>query len=224
MVVQYATTFTTRSHVRVKHDAAVGAVENGRAPLTPYHRSVVVVHDMCSNDSPSVKADGTTAAAELAAEYEEFLLDVEEQPLPSYRTDEMRARIEEVRATLAVEGVASAGQLQQLLRTVTEALADIRAAQVVPVPESRDLSNAVPGATDTSAAYEVTETEQAKATNVLINLLFTVVETPTHADRRRHDERAARDDRDTRGDGEAEATTDSQERSDFGVTGYAGPE
>jgi hypothetical protein len=197
---------------------------------------------MCSNDSPSVKADGTTAAAELAAEYEEFLLDIEEQPLPSYRTDEMRARTEEVRATLAVEGVASAGQLQQLLRTVTEALADIRAAQVVPVLESRDLSNAVPGATGVGAAYELTETERAKATNVLINLLFTVVETPTHADRRRHDERAARDDRDTRddddtrdgsdtrdngdtrGDGEAEATTDSQERSDFGVTGYAGPE
>ncbi len=220
----------------MKHDAAVGAVENGRAPLTPYHRSVVVVHDMCSNDSPSVKADGTTAAAEFAAEYEEFLLDIEEQPLPSYRTEEMRTRIEEVRATLAVESVASAGQLQQLLRTVTEALADVRAAQVVPVPESRDLSNAVPGATDTGAAYEVTETERATATNVLINLLFTVVETPTHAGRRRHDERAVRDDRDTRGDAETrddgdtrddaepETTTDSQERSDFGVTGYAGPE
>ncbi len=197
---------------------------------------------MCSNDSPSEIADGTTAAAALAAEYEEFLLDVEEQPLPSYRTEEMRTRIEEVRATLAVEGVASAGQLQQLLRTVTEALADIRVAQVVPVPESRDLSNAVPGATDTGAAYELTETERATATNVLINLLFTVVETPTHADRRRHDERAVCDDRDTRGDGdtrdgsdtrdngdtrgdgEAEATTDSEERSDFGVTGYAGPE
>jgi len=77
---------------------------------------------MCSNDSPSVKPDGTTDAAELAAEYEEFLLDIEEQPLPGYRTDEMRVRIEEVRAT---EGVASAGQLQQLLRTVTEALADV---------------------------------------------------------------------------------------------------
>ena len=197
---------------------------------------------MCSNDSPSVKPDGTADAAELAATYEEFLLDIEEQPLPEYRTDELRARIEEIRGTLAVEGVASAGQLQQLLRTATEALADVRAARVVPVPESRDLSNAVPGATDTGAAYELTETERATATNVLINLLFTVVETPTHADRRRHDERAVCDDRDTRGDGdtrdgsdtrdngdtrgdgEAEATTDSEERSDFGVTGYAGPE
>jgi len=184
---------------------------------------------MCSNDSPSEIADGTTAAAELAAEYEEFLLDIE-QPLPSYRTEEMRVRIEEVRATLAAEGAASAGQLQQLLRTVTEALADVQAAQVVPIPEERDLSQAVPGATDTGAAYEVTETEQAKATNVLINLLFTVVETPTRADRRRIEERAGRDAREgeTRDgadvDTEADDATDAEGGSEFGVTGYAGPE
>ena len=36
----------------------------------------------------------------------------------------------------------------------------------------------VPGATDTGAAYELTEAEQREATNVLIELLFTVVETP----------------------------------------------
>ncbi len=205
---------------------------------------------MCSNDSPSVKPDGTTDAAELAAEYEEFLLDIEEQPLPGYRTDEMRVRIEEVRATLAAEGAASAGQLQQLLRTVTEALADVQAAQVVPVPESRDLTNAVPGATDTGAAYEVTETEQQQATNVLINLLFTVVETPTREDRRRYDERAARDNdertvrdagvgddgehavRDDADDDAGAASesdvpaddTDTEATTDFGVTGYAGPE
>jgi hypothetical protein len=191
---------------------------------------------MCSNDSPSVKPDGTTDAAELAAEYEEFLLDIEEQPLPEYRTEEMRVRIEEVRATLATEGVASAGQLQQLLRTVTEALADVQAAHVVPVPESRNLSAAVPGATDTGAAYEVTETEQAKATNVLINLLFTVVETPTHEDRRRVEASTARDgdarDGDARDDGACgndgadteEDNTDTEERPAFGVTGYAGPE
>jgi len=173
---------------------------------------------MCSNDSPSVKADGTTDAAELAAEYEEFFLDIEEQPLPEYRTEEMHVRIEEVRATLATEGVASAGQLQQLLRTVTEALADVQAAQVVPVPEGRNLSNAVPGATDTGAAYEVTETEQATATNVLISLLFTVVETPTREDRRRRNERAGRDDG-------ADGNSDNAEgNTDFGVTGYAGPE
>ncbi len=174
---------------------------------------------MCSNDSPSVKPDGTTDAAELAAEYEEFLLDIEEQPLPGYRTEEIRVRVEEVRATLATEGVASAGQLQQLLRTVTEALADVRAARVVPVPESRDLSAAVPGANDTGAAYEITETEQAKATNVLINLLFTVVETPTHEDRRRREEPAARD-KETRDGDDA----DSEGGTDFGMTGYAGPE
>ena len=179
---------------------------------------------MCSNDSPSEIADGTTAAAELAAEYEKFLLDIEEQPLPSYRTEEMRVRIEEVRATLATEGVASAGQLQQLLRTVTEALADVQAAQVVPIPEERDLTNAVPGATDTGAAYGVTETEQAKATNVLINLLFTVVETPTHEDRRRVEASAAHDD-DARDGTDTEADdTDTEERPAFGVTGYAGPE
>jgi len=179
---------------------------------------------MCSNDSPSVKPDGTTDAAELAAEYEEFLLDIEEQPLPEYRTDELRVRIEEVRGALAVEGVASAGQLQQLLRTVTEALADVRAARVVPAPEGRDLSAAVPGANDTGAAYEVTETEQRKATNVLVNLLFTVVETPTHEDRRR-EERAARDSRDDDAtDAEADDATDAESGTDFGVTGYAGPE
>ena len=178
---------------------------------------------MCSNDSPSVKADGTTDAAELAAEYEEFLLDIEEQPLPGYRTEEMRVRIEEVRATLATEGVASAGQLQQLLRTVTEALADVQAAQVVPVPEDRNLSAAVPGATDAGAVYEVTETEQAKATNVLINLLFTVVETPTHEDRRR-EERAARDNDARDGDDAETDGANADEGVDFGVTGYAGPE
>jgi len=195
---------------------------------------------MCSNDSPSEIADGTTAAAALAAEYEEFLLDIEEQPLPSYRTDEMRARIEEVRATLAVEGVAAASQLQQLLRTVTEALADVRAAQVVPVPEGRDLSQAVPGANDTGAAYEITETERAKATNVLTNLLFTVVETPTHEDRRRADREGDALDGDDEGnpgddvpddardtapdDARDNDDTDAEESTDFGVTGYAGPE
>jgi hypothetical protein len=185
---------------------------------------------MCSNDSPSEIADGTLDASTLAADYEEFLLDIEEQPFPEYRTDEMRVRIEEVRATLAAEGVAAAGQLQQLLRTATEALADVRAARVIPVPESRDLSNAVPGATDTGVAYELTETERAKATNVLINLLFTVVETPTHADRRRRDEPAARgddareDDAPDDGDVEPRDTADTEESTDLGVTGYAGPE
>ncbi|ERH12089.1 MAG: hypothetical protein J07HB67_01102 [halophilic archaeon J07HB67] len=195
---------------------------------------------MCSKDSPSVKPDGTADAATLAAEYEEFSLDIEEQPLPSYRTDELRVRIEEIRATLAAEEVASAGQLQQLLRTVTEALADVRAARVVPAPEGRDLSEAVPGAPDTGAAYEVTETERDKATNVLVNLLFTVVETPTHEDRRRATEESGpRDDvahdgdglrvDDTRVDGgesagDDESAGDAQEETDFGVTGYAGPE
>ena len=187
---------------------------------------------MCSNDSPSVKPDGTTDAAELAAEYEEFLLDIEEQPLPGYRTEELRARMEEVRATLAAEGVASAGQLQQLLRTVTEAFADVRAAQVVPVPEGRDLSVAVPGANDTGAAYELTETEQRKATSVLINLLFTVVETPTHEDRRWREERVARDDsheddnetQDSDARENDSETGDSEGSHSLGMRGYAGPE
>ncbi|ERH11761.1 MAG: hypothetical protein J07HB67_00772 [halophilic archaeon J07HB67] len=176
---------------------------------------------MCSNDSPSEEPDGTTAAAALTTEYEEFRLDIAEQPLPGYRTEEMRARIEDVRQTLAVDGVASAGQLQQLLRTVTEALADVRAAQVVPAPEGRDLSAAVPGAADTGSAYEVTETEQRKATNVLVDLLFTVVETPTYAGRRR-DERAAREDDTEANDGTRDGNTENG--ADFGLTGYAGPE
>jgi len=176
---------------------------------------------MCSNDSPSVKPDGATDVATLAAEYEEFLVDIEEQPLPGYRTEEIRVRIEEVRATLAAESVASAGQLQQLLRVVTEALADVRAARVVATPPDRDLSQAVPGAADTGAAYEVTETEQRKATSVLIDLLFTVVETPTHEDRWR-EERATRESDDA-GDAEPD-DTDTEGGPDFGLTGYAGPE
>ncbi|PVE20184.1 hypothetical protein DC522_33885, partial [Microvirga sp. KLBC 81] len=161
----------------------------------------------------------------------------------------MRVRIEEVRATLATEGVAAAGQLQQLLRTVTEALADLRAARVVPAPEGRDLSAAFPGATDTGAAYEVTETERAKATNLLTNLLFTVVETPTHEDRRRADREGDALDGDDEGnpgdddvpddardtapddahdtapdDARDNDDTDAEESTDFGVTGYAGPE
>jgi len=93
------------------------------------------------------------------------------------------------------------------------------------VPEDRNLSAAVPGATDAGAAYEVTETEQAKATNVLINLLFTVVETPTHEDRRRVNASAARDDEPH--DDPHDAETDdanADEGVDFGVTGYVGPE
>ena len=182
-------------------------------------------HDMCSKDSPSVKADGTTDAATLAAEYEEFSLDIAEQPLPRYRTEELRVRIEEVRQTLAAESVASAGQLQQLLRTVAEALADVRAAQVVPVPSDRDLSQAVPGANDTGAAYEVTATEQRKAVNVLVNLLFTVVETPTHEDRRRGDEGETGDGH-AAADGETatENAGDADTSQQFAAGGYAGPE
>jgi hypothetical protein len=97
---------------------------------------------------------------------------------------------------------------------VTEALADVRAAQVVPAPEGRDLSAAVPGANDTGAAYEITETERAKATNALINLLFTVVETPTREDRRR-DERAARDgDSETRTSDAHDGETDDARNGD----------
>ena len=59
---------------------------------------------MCSNDSPSEIADGTTDAATLAEEYEEYILDIEEQPLPSYRTEELRARIGVVRDALARRG------------------------------------------------------------------------------------------------------------------------
>jgi len=105
---------------------------------------------------------------------------------------------------------------------VKEALADVRVAQVVSVPERRDLSQAAPGATGVGVAYEVTETEQQQATNVLLDLLFTVVETPTHDDRRRADEdRAARDNAARAAD---DSDTDTAERTDFEVRGYAGPE
>ncbi|ERH13922.1 MAG: hypothetical protein J07HB67_00175 [halophilic archaeon J07HB67] len=125
----------------------------------------------------------------------------------------MRARIEEVRASLATEGVASAAQLQQLLRVVTEALVDVRAARVVAALPERDLSQAVPGAPDTGGRYEVTATEQRKSTNILLNLLFTVVETPTHADRRVGDDRDADSD-----------DTDHEGGHTLGVEAYAGPE
>ena len=104
---------------------------------------------------------------------------------------------------------------------MTGAFADARAAQVVPAPAGRDLSLAVPGATGVGAAYEVTETEQQQATNVLLGLLFTVVETPTHDDRRQTDEdRAARDNA-ARAD---DSDTDTAERTDSRVRGYADPE
>jgi hypothetical protein len=182
---------------------------------------------MCSNDSPSEIADGTTDAATLAEEYEEYILDIEEQPLPSYRTEELRARIGVVRDALTETGVASAGQLQHLLRVITEALADAREARVVAAPAERDLTAVVPGFSETGAAYEVTPTEQRKTVNVLVDLLFTVVETPTHEDRRAG-----------RGDGEAatavagraaaDTTRSGADRTDTergaGVDGYAGPE
>ncbi len=177
---------------------------------------------MCSNDSPSEIADGTPDAATLAADYEQYLLDIEEQPLPSYRAAELRARIEEVRATLAAEGVASAGQLQQLLRTVTEALADVRAARVVAAPPERDLSAAVPGAADTGAAYEVTATEQRESLNLLLDVLFTVVETPTHEDRRRAAD--AGGDTGNAADAGDAGNSEADTAGGLGVDGYAGPE
>ena len=110
---------------------------------------------------------------------------------------------------------------------ITEALADAREARVVAAPAERDLTAVVPGFSETGAAYEVTPTEQRKTVNVLVDLLFTVVETPTHEDRRAG-----------RGDGEAatavadraaaDATRSGADRTDTergaGVDGYAGPE
>jgi len=100
----------------------------------------------------------------------------------------------------------------------------------------------VPGATDTGAAYEITATEQRKAMNVLLDLLFTVVETPTREDRRRADGEwgghdgdtdSRADDADADGDADSRASdatshdgdaTDADGGTEFGVTGYAGPE
>ncbi|MEZ3143636.1 hypothetical protein [Halobaculum sp. MBLA0143] len=182
---------------------------------------------MCSNDAPSVKPDGTTDAATLAADYEQYRLDLEELPLPSYRAEELRSRIGVVREALAAEGVASAGQLQHLLRVVTEALADVRAAQVVAAPVDRDVANALPGFEETGRAYEITATEQRTATNILIELLFTVVETPTYADRRAgcadaDADRHAGVDTDTDTDADARADIDAGRHT--GVDANAGPE
>ncbi|ERH12071.1 MAG: hypothetical protein J07HB67_01084 [halophilic archaeon J07HB67] len=173
---------------------------------------------MCANDSPSVKADGPTDAATLAADYEQYRLNLEEQPLPSYRAEELRSRIGVVREALANEGVAGAGQLQHLLRVVTEALADVRAAQVTAAPTGRDLTDVIPGFEETGRAYEITPTEQRKATNVLVNLLFTVVETPTDADRRA----GHGDDTATNADRSDTAVTDTDRLG--GTDAYAGPE
>jgi plasmid stabilization system protein ParE len=181
---------------------------------------------MCSNDSPSEIADGTTDAATLADEYEQFRLDLEGQPLPSYRAEELRVRIEAVRQTLATDGVASAGQLQRLLRVVTEALADVRGAGVVASPVNRDLTDAVPGDSGLGACYDVTPDERQETLDLLVNLLFTVVETPTSDD-------AGGDASDPRdadavveigGSESATTDTDTETTNGFGMEGYAGPE
>jgi hypothetical protein len=183
---------------------------------------------MCSNDSPSEIADGTTDAATLADEYEQFRQDLEGHPLPSYRAEELRVRIEEVRQTLATERAASAGQLQRLLRVVTEALADVRGAGVVASPANRDLADAVPGDSDVGARYDVTPDERQATLNLLVNLLFTLVETPTpddagdDADEPRDVD--ANTVTDTRADEPTTTDSDTEPTNSFGVEGYAGPE
>jgi hypothetical protein len=108
---------------------------------------------------------------------------------------------------------------------VSEALADARAAQAVPPPEGRYLTNMVPGADSTGVAYKTTETERGKTTNVLIEIPFTVIETPTREGWQRRDELAARDGEtrtsDTHDGGASEDETD--ESHSFSVETHAGP-
>ena len=181
---------------------------------------------MCSNDSPSEIADGTTDAATLADEYEQFRQDLEGHPLPSYRAEELRVRIEEVRQTLATERAASTGQLQRLLRVVTEALADVRGAGVVASPANRDLADAVPGDSNVGTRYDLTPDERQATLNLLVNLLFTVVETPTPGDAGddASDPRDADVVTDAGTDEPTTSDTDTETTNSFGVEGYAGPE
>jgi hypothetical protein len=191
---------------------------------------------MCSNDSPSEIADGTTDAATLADEYDQFRQDLDGHPLPSYRAEELRVRIEEVRQTLATERAASVGQLQRLLRVVTEALADVRGAGVVASPANRDLADAVPGDSDIGARYDLTPDERQATLNLLVNLLFTVVETPTPggagggasgpggAGGDASDPRDADAVTDTGTDEPTTTDSDTETTNSFGVEGYAGPE
>jgi len=179
---------------------------------------------MCSNDSPSEIADGTTDAATLADEYDQFRQDLEGHPLPSYRAEELRVRIEEVRQTLATERAASAGQLQRLLRVVTEALADVRGAGVVASPANRDLADAVPGDSDVGARYDLTPDERQATLNLLVNLLFTVVETPTSGDAGGGASDPGDADAVTDTGTDEPTTTDTETTNSFGVEGYAGPE
>lgn len=129
--------------------------------------------------------------ATLAADYEETLEALSERPLPSYRVEELRGRVETVLRLLSEQRVVPAAPLQRLLCAVTEAVADVQDATLVAdddgtgrSADDRGVGTAVPGADDGSVGYRLTPTERRATLDTLVRLLFTVVETPTPGDER----------------------------------------
>jgi hypothetical protein len=142
---------------------------------------------MCSNDSPSQKRDGATAAAQtpitteqLQADYGATIDDLRETALPDARIEELVAACIDMQQRLDTHGVVGHEVVLELVTTVAEAMEQVRDATVVApddLPESRALDTGVP--TD---EYVLTPDERDETLAALSALLFTAVETPGAGD------------------------------------------
>ena len=142
---------------------------------------------MCSNDSPSQKRDGATAAAaqtpitteQLQADYAETVDDLRETALPDARVGELVELCVEIQQRLDTRGTVDHETVLEVVTAVAEAMEQVRAATVATgeVPDSRALDTGVP--TD---EYVLTPEERDETLAALSALLFTAVETPGAGD------------------------------------------
>ena len=134
---------------------------------------------MSTSTSSPQKRGGTPDVTTLTNDYTAYADSLADAPLPTYRADALAARIHTVRDRLDADGAVPGAALQRLLAVLAEAVGDVTAAKIDrDAEDGRTLADAVPGA-DGDAAYRLTPAERDALTETLVELLFTVVETPT---------------------------------------------
>ena len=141
---------------------------------------------MCSNDSPSQKRDGATAAAQtpitteqLQADYAATIDDLRHTTLPDARVEELVELCVDAQQQLDNRGVVAHETTLELVTSVAEAIEQVRDAEVTTgeVPDSRALDTGVP-----TAEYVLTPAERDETLGALSAVLFTAVETPGAGD------------------------------------------
>lgn len=134
---------------------------------------------MSTSTASPQKRGGTPDVTTLTNDYTDSADSLADAPLPTYRADELVARVRAVRDSLDAEGAVPGPTLQRLLAVVAEAVGDVTAAEIDrDAGDGRTLTGVVPGAGG-DAAYRLTPAERDALLEALIELLFTVVETPT---------------------------------------------